>query len=168
MSIFDLTRFKRAQERNPGGFSTALSELEAGQKRSHWIWYIFPQLAGLGHSEMAVAYGLHGVAEAIAYLRDPELRQRLLVLTDIVIAQLKREPALTLVQLMGSEIDALKLVSCMTLFREVARRLNAREPLSDYAALADRANAILALAAAEGFDECQPTLRQLAASPLAG
>ena len=98
MSNFDLTRFKRAQERNPGGFSTALSELEAGQKRSHWIWYIFPQLAGLGHSEMAVAYGLHGVAEAIVYLRDPELRQRLLVLTDIVIAQLKREPEPTLVQ----------------------------------------------------------------------
>jgi uncharacterized protein (DUF1810 family) len=56
--MFDLTRFKKAQEREPSGFKTALSEIRAGHKRSHWIWYIFPQLAGLGSSGPAQAYGI--------------------------------------------------------------------------------------------------------------
>src|SRR5262245_45334987 len=116
---FDLDRFKRAQE-GPGGFAAALAELEAGRKRSHWIWYVFPQLAGLGQSAMAVRYGLQGVAEARAYLVDPELRDRLLRVTNAVLAQLQHESAPALADVMGSEIDALKLVSSMTLFREVA------------------------------------------------
>ncbi len=82
--MFDLDRFKRAQEQPVDGFDTALSELQAGRKRSHWIWYIFPQLAGLGHSSMAVRYGLLGTAEAAAYLRDPVLRERLLAVTNAV------------------------------------------------------------------------------------
>ena len=62
---FDLGRFTRAQD---GAFSSALAELEAGRKRTHWVWFVFPQLAGLGNSPMAIEYGLAGAAEASAYL----------------------------------------------------------------------------------------------------
>jgi len=153
---FDLDRFKRAQE-GPGGFATALAELEAGRKRSHWIWYIFPQLAGLGQSTAAIHYGLQGADEAAAYLRDRVLRDRLLRVTDAVLAQLQRDPAPALADVMGSEIDALKLVSSMTLFREIAGRLNAGEPLADYATLAASADTILGLARRQGFAECRFT-----------
>ena len=154
--MIDLDRFKRAQD-GPGGFAAALAELERGRKRSHWIWYIFPQLAGLGQSAAAIRYGLQGVDEATAYLRDPVLRDRLFRVTAAVLAQLQRDPAPPLVDVMGSEIDALKLVSSMTLFREVARRLNAGEPLADYATLANVADAILRSAQRQGFAECRFT-----------
>jgi uncharacterized protein (DUF1810 family) len=159
---FDLDRFKRAQE-GPSGFADALGELEAGRKRSHWIWYIFPQLAGLGQSSAAIHYGLQGVDEAVAYLRDPVLRDRLRRVTNAVLAQLKRDAAPPLAGVMGSEIDALKLVSSMTLFREIARRLNASEPLADYAALATSADAMLEVARDQGYKECEFTLKKLSA-----
>jgi uncharacterized protein (DUF1810 family) len=151
---FDLDRFRRAQQ-GRDGFAAALAELEAGRKRSHWIWYIFPQLAGLGQSAMAVQYGLHGVAEARAYLQDQELRDRLLRVTHAVRAQLQREPEPALADVMGSEIDALKLVSSMTLFREVARRAGDED-------LASSAEAILLKAARQGYRDCEYTLRELA------
>ena len=71
---FHLTRFVVAQEHS---YPTALEELRAGRKRSHWIWFVFPQLRGLGHSAMSEDYGLSGLAEARAYLADPLLGQRL-------------------------------------------------------------------------------------------
>jgi uncharacterized protein (DUF1810 family) len=150
---FDLDRFKRAQE-GAGGFATALAELEAGRKRSHWIWYIFPQLAGLGQSSAAIHYGLQGVEEATAYLRDPVLRDRLLRVTDAVVTQLQRDPVPSLVDVMGSEIDALKLVSSMTLFCEVARR--AKDP-----DLAAKADAVLDIARRQGYRECEFTRNRL-------
>jgi uncharacterized protein (DUF1810 family) len=160
--MFDLDRFRDAQALSVDGFNTALAELRAGRKRSHWIWYIFPQLAGLGRSVMAVRYGLQGVPEATEYLRDAVLRGRLLVLTQALVTQLRARPAPALDALMGSQIDALKLVSSMTLFREVARRASEVDPLTDYAELAANADAILSTAAAQGFAECAPTLRELA------
>jgi uncharacterized protein (DUF1810 family) len=160
--MFDLDRFRDAQARSVDGFNTALAELQAGRKRSHWIWYIFPQLAGLGRSVMAVRYGLQGVPEATEYLRDAVLRGRLLVLTQALVTQLRARPAPALDALMGSQIDALKLVSSMTLFREVARRASKVDPLADYAELAANADTILSTAAAQGFAECAPTLRELA------
>ena len=75
---FDLDRFTRAQD-GANCFVHAIGELNAGAKRSHWIWFVFPQLAGLGSSPMAEMYGLHGVDEATAYLRDRTLRDRLLI-----------------------------------------------------------------------------------------
>jgi uncharacterized protein (DUF1810 family) len=162
--MFDLDRFRGAQARSVDGFDTALAELQAGRKRSHWIWYIFPQLAGLGSSAMAIRYGLQGVPEATEYLRDAMLRGRLVVLTHALVTQLQARPAPALHAVMGSEIDALKLVSSMTLFREVARRANEAQPLADYAELAANADAILSSAAAQGFAECAPTLRELAAA----
>jgi uncharacterized protein (DUF1810 family) len=152
--VIALDRFKQAQD-GPSGFATALGELEAGRKRGHWIWYVFPQLAGLGQSSAAILYGLQGADEAAAYLRDRVLRDRLLRVTDAVLAQLQRDPASALVDLMGSEIDAMKLVSSMTLFREVARRIDDRD-------IATRADAILRAARTEGYRECEFTLRELA------
>jgi uncharacterized protein (DUF1810 family) len=151
--VIDLERFKQAQD-GPGGFATALAELEAGRKRSHWIWYIFPQLAGLGRSSAAIHYGLQGTDEATAYLRDRVLRDRLLRVTNAVLAQLQRDPAPALVDVMGSAIDALKLVSSMTLFRELARRVDDWD-------LAAKADAILQAAKSQGYRECEFTLKAL-------
>jgi uncharacterized protein (DUF1810 family) len=162
--MFDLDRFRSAQARSVDGFDTALAELKAGRKRSHWIWYIFPQLAGLGSSAMAVRYGLRGAAEAMDYLRDATLRGRLLALTNTLVTQLHGRPAPALRELMGSEIDALKLVSSMTLFGEVARRLGQVEPLADYEKLAANADAILAIASQQGFEECAATRGELASA----
>jgi uncharacterized protein (DUF1810 family) len=150
---FDLDRFTRAQE-GPSGFAVALAELERGRKRSHWIWYIFPQLAGLGQSSAAIHYGLQGIDEAVAYLRDPMLRERLLLVTNAVRAHLQRDPAPALADVMGSEIDALKLVSSMTLFREVARRIDEQD-------VATGADAILKAAKNQDYSECEFTLREL-------
>ena len=146
----DLDRFRLAQQRD---YERALAELRAGQKRSHWIWYIFPQLAGLGSSPMAETYGLQGIEEAGAYLADPLLRSRLLMVSNAVRAQLDHEPPAALRTVMGSEIDALKLVSSMTLFREIARRAGDDE-------MASVADAILVAAKAQGFAECEVTLRR--------
>jgi len=144
---FDLDRFTSAQD-GAGGFAQAFAELESGAKRSHWIWYIFPQLAGLGSSPMAEIYGLRGPDEAAAYLAHPVLRERLLSAMHAVCAQ----PA-PLRTLMGSQIDVLKLVSSMTLFREIAKRVKD----DDVASVAD---AILQAAERQGFSECEFTLRQ--------
>jgi uncharacterized protein (DUF1810 family) len=149
----DLDRFKRAQD-GPDGFATALAELEAGRKRSHWIWYIFPQLAGLGQSSAAIRYGLEGANEAGAYLRDAVLRDRLLRVTAAVLKQLDGDPAAALVDVMGSHIDALKLVSSMTLFREVARQIGDQE-------LSAKADAVLQAAKRQGYRECEFTMREL-------
>jgi uncharacterized protein (DUF1810 family) len=153
---FDLDRFKHAQD-GPGGFATALAELERGRKRSHWIWYIFPQLAGLGQSAAAIRYGLQGVDEATAYLRDPVLRDRLVRATAAVLVQLRRDPAPALVDVMGSEIDAVKLVSSMTLFREVARRIDDHEMAAD-------TDAVLRAAKSQGYPECEFTTTVVASA----
>jgi uncharacterized protein (DUF1810 family) len=174
----DLDRFTRAQAQAVDGFETALRELRAGQKRSHWIWYVFPQLAGLGSSTMAARYGLRGVDEATRYLRDPLLRARLLDLLRIIDTQIQGRPASgisggparSLVTLMGSEIDARKLVSSLTLFREIARRLRTQEghtgadtedALAEYLEVASGADAVLEAAAAQGLPECAWTRREL-------
>src|SRR5262245_31529389 len=78
MAGSSLQRFKDAHNQAYAGYETALAEIRAGQKRSHWIWYVFPQLIGLGMSHMSRVYGIADVEEAVAYLRDPELRERLL------------------------------------------------------------------------------------------
>lgn len=160
-ALSDIDRFTIAQARTTDGFDCAVRELQAGGKRSHWIWYIFPQLAGLGSSPMAVRYGLQGVPEAIAYLRDPTLRDRLLIATNAVVTQLRSSPPPSLRELMGSDIDAVKLVSSMTLFSDVADRLNSIEPSPEYAKVGVNAKAILAIAAVQGFPECAATVREL-------
>ena len=159
MSDRDLTRFVEAQ--SDGEYETALAEMKAGRKDSHWIWYVFPQLFGMGHSGASRTYGLDGVEEAEEYLRDPLLRSRLLTIASAVAEQLASK-RVTLLHLMGSSIDATKLVSSMTLFQHVAKRLHDAEGLDEYASLESAAKTILARAATEGYPPCQFTLNTLA------
>ncbi len=108
MDINSLERFIEAQERM---YSFALQEIKNGRKRSHWMWYILPQLRGLGRSSMAHIYGICGLEEAQAYLEHPVLSARLY---EICGALLEHKGA-NIVEIFG-DIDALKLRSSMTLF----------------------------------------------------
>jgi len=112
-----LDRFIQAQNAVHGGYADALAEIRSGRKRSHWIWYIFPQPAGLGSSPMSVYYGIASRDEALEYINDPTLRARLFEITSAAAAHVARGVALP--TLMGSELDAMKLVSCLTLFRDL-------------------------------------------------
>jgi uncharacterized protein (DUF1810 family) len=154
-----LQQFKDAQDQRGSGFESALSEMQSGRKRGHWIWYVFPQLAGLGQSAMSQTYGIDGVAEAEGYLRDPILRVRLLTIALAVAEQLRR--GVSLESLMNSSIDATKLVSSMTLFEHVATRLQATGEVDEFASLARIAGEILAKADAEGYSPCAFTLSRL-------
>ena len=153
----DVQRFRAAQDRPSAGYLQALSEIRAGGKRGHWIWYIFPQLSGLGTSSLSRAYGIRGVEEAEAYLQDPVLRSRLIEITDAV--RNRVDSGASLEAVMGSSIDALKLVSSLTLFSGVARRLgHLDEGLSGFSESADR---LLSVATREGFPPCERTLQAL-------
>ena len=111
-----LQAFHSAQTNgNPAAYDCALAELRAGRKRSHWIWFVLPQLRGLGRSATAQRYGLDGLEEAHAYLADPLLRQRLEQVIDVIHHQLQ-QPDQTLERLMGGELDAAKTISSLTLF----------------------------------------------------
>ncbi|TDV60785.1 DUF1810 domain-containing protein [Pseudomonas sp. LP_7_YM] len=109
---YDLQRFLDAQE---PVFETALSQLCNGRKRSHWMWFVFPQLKGLGHSEMAQRYGISGREEALAYLQHPCLGARLESCCSALLQWRQRSAT----EIMGSP-DDLKLRSSMTLFASVA------------------------------------------------
>lgn len=157
-----LDRFLAAQDAAHEGYADALAEIRAGRKRGHWIWYVFPQLAGLGSSSMAQHYAIRDAAEAEAYLRDATLRGRLLEITNAVAAQLRSGTPLPL--LMGSEIDARKLVSSMTLFGAIARRLSLADAGGDEQALAVAADEILEIAGRQGYERCRFTERHIAGS----
>lgn len=109
----DLERFVRAQD--GGVYERALRELAAGRKQTHWIWFVLPQPAGLGHSEMSRRYAIADLDEARAYLAHPVLGPRLVECCRAVLASGVEDP----VAIMG-DLDARKLRSCMTLFAEVA------------------------------------------------
>ena len=156
-----IERFREAQNSSYAGFDVALRELRAGGKRSHWIWYVFPQLEGLGRSEEAQRYGVKGIEEAAAFLRDPELRTRYHTIAVTVAEQLRTGGAPSLRALMGSDIDTVKLVSSLTLFGHVAGMLHAQDGLEDYAAIARVAEEILARAASEGYPSDAFTRRRL-------
>ena len=153
-----LERFRRAHEDPSVGFESALQEIRSGRKRGHWIWYVFPQLAGLGSSSMSQTYGIVGAAEAEAYLRDPVLGPRLATITGAVADQVRGGASLT--RVLGSEIDGQKLVSAMTLFGSVARGL-AGSGLDHADELARLADELLTVAEAEGYRPCQFTLDRL-------
>ena len=108
---FELERFVEAQA---GVYEQACAELRAGRKRSHWMWFVFPQIRGLGSSEMAVRYGISGQEEARAYLDHPVLGPRLLECAGIVVGLEGK----TVGEIFGHP-DDLKFHSSMTLFGEV-------------------------------------------------
>ena len=112
MTAFDLDRFVAAQA---GVYAQALAELEAGAKRSHWMWFVFPQLAGLGRSPTAIFYAIDSADEARAYLAHPLLGARL---RDCVAAILGHKGRSA--EAIFGAVDAMKLKSSMTLFEAVA------------------------------------------------
>lgn len=109
---FDLRRFVDAQEH---AWPAALAEIRAGMKRTHWMWFVFPQFAGLGSSPAARHYAIRSRAEAAAYLRHPVLGPRLIEGCEAVLGVQDRP----VIRIFGS-IDAMKLRSCATLFDLVA------------------------------------------------
>ncbi len=108
----ELDRFLDAQR---SVYDHVLDELRQGRKRSHWMWFVFPQIAGLGSSEMSQRYAISSLAEARAYLAHPVLGERLRECTRLVAATEGR----TAEQIFG-EVDAMKLRSSMTLFHRAA------------------------------------------------
>ncbi|HYO39279.1 MAG TPA: DUF1810 domain-containing protein [Nocardioidaceae bacterium] len=110
----DLERFVSAQD-SSGSYDTAMEELRGGLKKSHWMWYVFPQVAGLGRSAMSQRYAIDGVAEAAAYLAHPVLGPRLLRSARLLTELPTDDPA----EVLGT-VDAQKLQSCMTLFEAAA------------------------------------------------
>lgn len=112
MEINSLDRFVMAQE---DMYLVALGEVKNGFKRSHWMWYIFPQIRGLGMSPMAHKYGIDGIEEARAYLAHPVLSKRLIEICYALLELERNNP----IAIFG-EIDAMKLRSSMTLFAIVS------------------------------------------------
>jgi uncharacterized protein (DUF1810 family) len=149
-----LERFHQAQASRSAGYDTALGEIRGGRKISHWIWYIFPQLDGLGRSSTARAYAFRDLAEACAYLRDPLLRARYEEIAGAISEQLARGFALE--DLIGSNTDALKLTSSLTLFRAAAQSLTRED--STFDSLAQRCGSILGQIAAQGYRPCARTI----------
>lgn len=111
---FELERFVAAQDAG-GAYERALGELRAGRKTSHWMWFVFPQLAGLGHSPMARRYAIASLDEARAYLAHPVLGARLRACAHALLDDGDRTARAIL-----GQVDALKLRSSMTLFARAA------------------------------------------------
>lgn len=109
---YNLERFLEAQRR---GYKPALDEIRAGRKQSHWIWYIFPQLKGLGYSSMSQYYGISCEAEAREYLAHPVLGTRINEITEALLSLNGNNP----IEVMGNP-DDLKLQSCLTLFAYIS------------------------------------------------
>ena len=133
---FDLKRFIDAQAAD---FEIALSELAAGRKKTHWIWYVFPQLEGLGQSDNSKFYGIKGHDEARAYLDNAELFKNL----DLALSAVYEQVIVSNVgvkDLMGSEIDRMKLFSSLELFSLMATEVDSIK----YANFIFKANNILA------------------------
>jgi len=111
MKTHNLERFLNAQK---SAYQTALTELKAGKKQSHWMWYIFPQIQGLGYTETSIKYGIQDLDEAREYLQHRILGPRLVLLSHTLLGLENTDAH----KIFGSP-DDLKLKSCMTLFSQV-------------------------------------------------
>ena len=114
----NLLRFVHAQDSGgiydgTGTYAEALQEVKAGHKRGHWIWYVFPQMKGLGKSEISEFYGINGREEAKAYIEHPVLRERLVEICEAVLYS-----ETSVYDIFGS--DAIKVRSCILLFASVS------------------------------------------------
>jgi uncharacterized protein (DUF1810 family) len=154
----NLNRFHEAQKQNYEG---AYAELVGGAKTGHWIWYIFPQLKGLGMSGNSITFGIEHLEEACDYLEDNTLFNNYLNISLVVLQHLKQNHK-KVVQLMGSDIDAKKLASSATLFRETAEFLIQQGKNNhDYARLKACCEQILTIIQSQGYPVCQRTLQLL-------
>lgn len=109
---YDLERFRKAQR---GAYDEALAEIKRGRKNGHWMWYIFPQLSGLGMSATSLYYGIRGLDEAKAYFADPVLGERLREISEALLEIETNDP-----RTVFWSPDDMKLRSCMTLFSVAA------------------------------------------------
>jgi uncharacterized protein (DUF1810 family) len=114
----NLLRFVHAQDSGgiydgTGTYAQALEEVKAGHKRGHWIWYVFPQMKGLGHSEISEYYGINGREEAKAYIEHPILRKRLVEICEVVL-----NSETSVYNIFGH--DTIKVRSCILLFASVS------------------------------------------------
>lgn len=151
----DLDRFVDAQR---GNFERILGEINAGRKQSHWMWYVLPQVAGLGLSPTSKRYAITSVAEAEALLTHPILGDRYRQIVDAVWHQVVDNGA-TIHHVFGSP-DDIKLVSSLTLFASVGHRIDPPEPV--ITAFVTQADDILRVAYAQDFDRCKTTERFIA------
>ena len=113
MTDYDLHRFIKAQDSTTDGYAAALEEVKSGRKKSHWIWYVFPQPKGLGSSSTSEFYGLAGLEEATEYLNDEVLGKRLIEISKTLL-QLESRNAFEIFYK-----DAKKVRSCMELFASI-------------------------------------------------
>ena len=120
----NLERFIKAQEYN---YKIALDEIRKGRKESHWIWYIFPQISGLGYSDMAQYYGINDLEEAKTYIDNEILGDRLIEISN----ELLKLNTDDLIYVLGG-IDTTKVKSCMTLFELVSDNSVFSEVLEKY------------------------------------
>ena len=153
-----LQRFHHAQASQWAGYATALTEMRAGQKSSHWIWYIFPQIDGLGRSSTAREFALRDLQEACAYLRDPLLRERYEEIVGAVSEHLSRGAPLE--ELMGSSTDAHKLVSSLTLFRAAATELTQDDLDPEFKRVAELCDTLLRQTGAQDYPPCEFTIER--------
>jgi uncharacterized protein (DUF1810 family) len=137
----NLERFIDAQNNLP--FEKALAELRNGKKEGHWIWFIFPQMVGLGSSEQARHFGISSMSEAKVYLDHPVLGQRLLEVTETLLTHQDKSA----IEMVG-EIDAMKIRSSLTLFLRASENPIFRRALESFFE----------------NDECQPTISILSES----
>lgn len=120
---YDLSRFLQAQQMD---YAQALTEIRNGRKISHWIWYIFPQMKGLGHSSMSEHFGIRDLGEAKAYLANPVLGGRLVEISNALLALDSDDAA----AVMGRP-DDMKLKSSMTLFEAACEKMAAEKAASE-------------------------------------
>ena len=161
----DLHRFLEAQANARADHAKAIAELQRGRKQSHWIWYVFPQIIGLGRSEITERFAIEDIDEGRAYLAHPLLGLRLLEIAEIVLNQLRSPQSVPLEDLMGGRTDALKLVSSLTLFRLIAQQMTSdTDPtVAERAAkLAGCCSDVLDIATIQGFPACAFTQRTVA------
>jgi uncharacterized protein (DUF1810 family) len=141
---YDLDRFVQAQQ---GDYDRALSEVRSGRKRSHWMWYIFPQFDGLGFSPTSKRYAIKSIAEAKAYLNHPLLGPRLIECVEAVLGVEGRSAH----EIFGSP-DDMKLKSCATLFAYVSPEGSVFDQLLDKFFQGDRDSKTLRLLDMAGKD----------------
>ena len=151
-----LQRFIDAQDRE-GTYANALAEIRAGHKQSHWIWYILPNLRGLGYSETARFYAIDGQIEAAAYYRHPLLGERLTVVAEAVVTAVTAGH--TLEGIFG-DVDAKKTISCMTLFQIVGTNTTVQD-CAHHQRFQAAAQTILATGESQGLPRCVKTLTLL-------
>lgn len=149
MKAYDIERFIEAQnDERSVNYEYALREIKNGKKRTHWIWYVFPQVKGLGHSKASNFYGIENIDEAREYISHPVLGARLREITQELLNLKENDP----VKIMG-EIDAMKLRSCMTLFAQVSENDSVFHKVLDKFFLGDEDRETIRIL--KGYNSCK-------------